>query len=304
MHALTPFLAVSNTSRSTLGFDCGRFVTDELRSSEAPEAITNGTVTVRFRVPCAFTRTVLVGLSYIDVHDLRLAAHVPEIAEDRARIDMVTWSSTLHYASGASWLSLPMHDPDIQFGQFRTDDDHHWSRPKQETIRRITFARTYSAPPKVAVWLCGAHCVTDTHVKVWASDITSAGFTLHLDTRGSSKLYYAGAVWLAHSAGRTDVRSGMFGTQDASTRHDGKQKKGGVVSWKSPQMARPPRVFVAFNMLDIARGRNVRIRTTTDQITETGMMWNIESWGDTIIHHAGATYVAFHDDKLAGTAPI
>lgn len=282
--------------------DCG-----EVRFSGNPQHVIVGEV--RFKVPSCYPRTVLLGITKIDVNILRLKAEVRSVADDRAIVNMSTWSSkwtnTEHYGSACSWLSIPPNDIDIQSGRYHTKESRtSASQPQTKTSSRITFARPYAAPPKVAVWLNLVNSEAERNVRVttWADNITSDGFTIHLDTWDDSKLWVAGATWLAHSAYRTDVRSGQFHTDDVRPGHAAYQVNRGRVSWGVPSMARPPRVFTALRFLDFQQGRNVRLTMETSEVTTTGMTWNLNSWSDTIFYQAGAVFVVFDDDQSVDSA--
>ncbi|GJE90148.1 H-type lectin domain-containing protein [Phanerochaete sordida] len=281
----------------TLPFDNGEFRTMDVRSWEDPRPVTVGEA--RFKTPSCYTRAVLLGLSELDLDILRIRAEVRTIADDRAILNLTTWADTVHYLSGCSWLSLPLNDPDIQWGRYSTTEDRPPSPLQQKTSRRITFGRPYAAPPRVAVWLDSADSGPEKNVRVaaFADDVTREGFTVHLDAWGDSHLYSAGATWLAHSDGRQDMRSGAFEIEDVRPASAPCHQNRGRVSWGPPAMARPPRVFAALRMLDFGHGRHTRIRMKTEEITETGMTWSFESWADTVFYQAGAVFIAFEGSE-------
>ncbi|EKM59120.1 uncharacterized protein PHACADRAFT_191433 [Phanerochaete carnosa HHB-10118-sp] len=284
----TPYLA-----KPTLWFDCGEFRTKNVRSWRNPEHVTPGEA--RFKVPTCYPRTMLLGFNELDVNILRLKAEVRSIADDRAIVNMVAWANTKHHGSGCSWLTLPEDDPDIQSGRYNTTEDHHWSRSQTKTSRRITFTHPYAAPPKVVVWLDAVDSGPGRNVRVtaWADAVTPDGFTIHLDTWHDSNLWSAGATWLAHSAERTDVRSGAFEIEDVRPWSAPRHNNCGRVSWGAPEVASPPRVFTALRMLDFQDGRNIRLSMSTSEVTTTGMTWHMNSWEDTIFYRAGAVFVTF-----------
>lgn len=278
-------------------FDCGEFRTKDVRSPRDPQKLTIGEA--RFSKPSCYTRPVLVGLNELDVNILCLKAEVRSVGDDRAILNMNTWGNTEHFGSGCSWLSPPMDDLDIQYGTYSIPDDHSDSTLRNKTSRRITFGRPYAASPKVVVWLNAADCGEGKPVRVdaYADTVTPDGFTIHVDTWKDSNLYSAGVTWLAHSAHRTDVRSGSFHTEQVRPTQDRCHTNRGRVSWGVPEMARPPRVFTALRMLDFKEGRNVRLIMRTDEITTTGMCWNLDSRHDTVFYKGAAVFVAFDDGR-------
>ncbi|KAG8871490.1 hypothetical protein FRB97_008619 [Tulasnella sp. 331] len=131
-------------------------------------------------------------------------------------------------------------------------------------------------------------------VKTYASNITKTGFTLHIDTGGDTTLYTGTATWLARPANRTNIASVTYNMTD-------------VRAWDAPQVTnagnpafgktfqKTPLVLTAFNWLDIDNNANLRIRALKSDITTSGFTWNLDSWGDTTLYSAGASYLAVQD---------
>ncbi|KAG6903912.1 hypothetical protein DXG01_014036, partial [Tephrocybe rancida] len=60
--------------------------------------------------------------------------------------------------------------------------------------------------------------------------------------------------------------------------------------------ATPPKVVVFFNYLDLAKGKNWRLKTNATAIDETGFTLNIETWSDTVLYAAQVGWVAYPED--------
>ncbi|KAJ3522525.1 hypothetical protein NM688_g8861 [Phlebia brevispora] len=236
---------------------------------------------------------VLLGLNSLDIGrevNPRIVSQVHDIRNDGATINLRSWDSTLQYSSGCYWLVPPSTDTDFQYGHFCTQDDHPCDRPQTQTSRNITFARSYSAPPAVIVWL--DHLDFDKNVnyrvKTYATDVTEHGFSLHIDTWWDTPLYGAGAFWAAYSADRTDICSGTFHT-NPSEQH---ATYFGSTFFRSAKFQQPPRVFLALNTLDVSACANLRVRLYADSVLSAGMLWLIHSWDDTVLHWAGGSFIA------------
>ncbi|GJE84073.1 H-type lectin domain-containing protein [Phanerochaete sordida] len=299
----TPDNVLPVAIKPKLAFDHGGFRAKDVRSNDDRGHVVIGEA--RFKTPSCYTRAVLLGLTELDLNILRIKAEVRSVADDRAMVNLTTWADTTHYGSGCSWLSLPLDDDDIQWGRYHTTEPHPTSPPEQKTSRRITFERPYAAPPRVAVWLDavdsgGAGRVA--RVKVYADTVSCEGFALHLDAWHDSQLRSAGATWLAHSAGRTDVRSGAFEIKDIRPASAPRHRNRGRVSWGPPAMACPPRVFTALCMLDFNTSKNIRLVMSTDEVTTTGMCWTLQSWDDTVLYQAGAVFIALEGDEESVSA--
>ena len=61
-----------------------------------------------------------------------------------------------------------------------------------------------------------------------------------------------------------------------------------VEFWKEPE------VFVGLNTIDLDHGSNLRIKAYVDNVSRTGLTWNIDSWDDSILYEGGASIIAFN----------
>ncbi|KAF5353954.1 hypothetical protein D9756_006881 [Leucocoprinus leucothites] len=58
----------------------------------------------------------------------------------------------------------------------------------------------------------------------------------------------------------------------------------------------PPRVVVFFNLIDLEKNCNWRLKTTATEIDTHGFTLNIETWDDTILHAARVGWIAYPPD--------
>ncbi|THG96395.1 hypothetical protein EW026_g5430 [Hermanssonia centrifuga] len=286
-----PFPPTSLTSLET-----GSFNTMSIRSWDRPANENVGTI--NFTIPRPSPPTLLLGINWFDMGfnvNTRLLCKVVNVAQTSASINLQSFSDTVNYSSGCSWLTVPSGDSDFQSGHFSTADDHVWSSPQALTSRKITFAKAYSAPPKVVVWLdsidVGYNC--NPRFTVFASDIQADGFTIHVDTWGGSNLYLGGATWAAYSANRTDIRSGSYNITDVRSWDSPQLLNAGQVAFGGANFSKLPNVFMALNSIDVAPRVNPRIRLSASDITTSGMTWHLDAWSDTVLYTAGASYIAF-----------
>ncbi|PSS28493.1 hypothetical protein PHLCEN_2v2974 [Hermanssonia centrifuga] len=287
-----PFHPSTKTALET-----GSFNTMSIRSCDRPAHENVGTVSFALQRPSP--PTLLLGLNWFDIGPgvkLRLLCKVPDVGKTSARVNLQSWGDTTHYSSGCSWLTAPGGDSDFQSGQFSTADDHDSSKPQALTSRKITFAKSYSAPPKVVVWLDSIDVDHECNprVIVFADNIKADGFTIHVDTWGGSRLYLGGATWAAYSASRTDIRSGSYNITDVRSSDKPQLLNAGQVAFGGATFSKPPNVFMALNSIDVGPGTNARIRLSASDITTSGMTWHLDAWSDTILYSAGASYIAFN----------
>ncbi|KAK3944177.1 hypothetical protein QBC46DRAFT_375581 [Diplogelasinospora grovesii] len=284
------------------GMDIASFNTMEIRPWDQPtkEAMKRQTYPAPYNTPPKFA----VGLNWLDIDhatNIRVKAYADNITKTAADMHIDTWADTTLYSAGCTWMRIAADDPDFQTGQFSTQDDHPWQNPQMKTSRAIKFDRPFAAggaaaPPKVVIWLnvLDMQAGKNWRINATATDVTATGFTIHLDTWADTVLYVASAAWIAYPAGKPGVTSGTYNTQD-------------VRPWDKPQLANsgrvnfpagvfqgtPKAVLLAFNSMDIDQGKNLRLRLSADSVSKDGFNWHADSWYDTILYSAGASYIAF-----------
>ena len=265
-----------------------------------PPSCTRGTIP--FSKACAIPPTVLLGISSLDMNIARIHHKVCSVADTHAYVELSTWGDGFSlYGSTCAALIIHSEEHEIQSGRFSTCDDHPWDKPQNKTSRRIIFERPYdpapAPPPRVVVWLdtVDTESKTNCRIAAYATDITHEGFTIHLDTWHDTKLWIAGASWLAYPAHRKDIWSGTFHTDDIRSRDRPPQlKNDGRVAFRGDvRESVPKKIFVAFNHFDVDVSKNIRVKVRVDEVTPTGMGWHIEGWDDTILYGAGAAFIGF-----------
>ncbi|KAK7685770.1 hypothetical protein QCA50_011116 [Cerrena zonata] len=276
----------------TAKLETGTFNTMEVRPWQRPQAHNVGLI--HLSLPNTSPPKVLLGVNWLDMNILRIKSHVQKVTNKTVQVDLESWGDTIQSSAGCSWLSIPQDDPDLQYGRFNTMDDHVWTSPQKSTTRKITFSRPYSAPPKVVVWLESGDtgAAQNCRILTKAVNVTSHSFTIHIDTWSDTNIWSGGASWFAYSAHREDIRSGTFSTNDIRVWNQPRVENSAHVSFGG-NFVKTPHVFAALNLLDIEKGRNIRIKLRTTNITASGMTWHLDSWGDTIQYSAGGSYIAF-----------
>jgi hypothetical protein len=273
----------------------GTFNTQEVWPWSVPQLAHSKAVA--FSPPFVAPPRLAIGLNSLDVDhsaNVRVRAHATDITEAGFNVHVNTWADTKLYSGGCTWFEAGPADEDILVGEFNTTEDHPWNRPQGKTSRRINFTRPFSdGGPHVVVWLntLDLDSADNARVHAYASNVDPTGFTAHIDTWGNTQLFSAAISWIAYPKGKPGIAHGTFNTQD-------------VRPWNQPQLATagsasfpvafetPPRVWVALNSLDAGQGKNLRINATCDQVTRSGLIWHLDTWGDTALYSAGASYIA------------
>ncbi|KAF8593661.1 hypothetical protein BDV93DRAFT_529765 [Ceratobasidium sp. AG-I] len=243
-----------------------------------------------------------IGLNCLDFNNkanLRIKAHIDGLNIDpnsmitKATVHLNAYADTVLYSAGCTWLDVGKQDRDFQFGEYLTGQ---WTENANESSIQVRFDKPYASVPRVLVWLkhIDASHTANCRISAQASDITATGFTLNVWTWADTIMYRATAVWIAHSSTRSNVTSGNFNTMDIRS-WDMPQLENGAFITFDKEFERPPRVLVALNSLDVSNHTNLRIKAITKNVTTKGMKINIDSWHDTVLYSAGASWLAIQD---------
>ncbi|KAI1797245.1 hypothetical protein LXA43DRAFT_983441 [Ganoderma leucocontextum] len=256
----------------------------------------------RERFPTAYNHLpkLAVGLNWLDVSNganIRVKAFADSITTSSTNIHINTWSDTTLYSAGCTWFpsGAAVNDPDFQVGQFCTMEDHPWQSPQPKTSRWIAFERAYASPPKVVIWLNELDMARGKNWRVvaTATGVTATGFTLHLDSWSNTEIYSATAAWIAYPSDKAGVVSGSYNTQDVRPWNKPQLANSGRVDFPCGAFQRAPTVLLAFNSMDVDACHNLRLKLGADSVSKDGLNWHIDSWYDTILYSAGASYIAF-----------
>jgi len=228
---------------------------------------------------------VIVGINSLEIDrgaNVRVHATVEDVQDCVFGAHIRTWLNTRLYSAGCTWLAAPRGHQCFQVGTFDTTRSYSPTNPQQLTHHNIVFQHPYEAPPKVVVWLNKLDLSRDHNERViaFATDITEAGFTVHINSWDTTVLYQAGISWFAYPSGYPGICSGnMVGTS-------------AVVSFER-KFAKPPKsVLVGLNKLDSDRHGRCSFNIVTEAVSEVGMGIRVEGWGDTFLHSAGVSYIA------------
>ncbi|KAG9029155.1 hypothetical protein FRB95_005613 [Tulasnella sp. JGI-2019a] len=240
-----------------------------------------------------------VGLNSFDVSCqkvVRVWAYADKPTASSATIHVAAWLNTVVNSGGCTWLEVNKNDRDFQYGTFCTREDHPWDELKMQTVREITFDKPYAEAPKIVCWfnMIATEPQHNCRIRTYAGNITKTGFTLYISTWADTTRYVATATWIAHPANRTNISSGSYNTMDVQPLDEPQARCEGHLSFDKP-FQKPPLVLTALNWLDIGGPSSVRIKTLNTNITEKGMTWHLDTWGDSILHSTGASYLAIQE---------
>ena len=231
---------------------------------------------------------ILLGLNSLEIDrcaNVRVRTSAEDIHEHIFGAHIRSWDNTRLYSAGCTWLAVPRGHPSFQFGTFHTEQDHIAWNVRHLTSRKIVFGRPYETPPKIVVWLNALDLCRDHNERVmaFATDITTTGFTVHINSWDDTRLFGAGISWFAYPEGFPGICSGSLLPVGGTS---------GVVKFEK-KFAKPPRLVLAgLNKLDSDRHGRCSFKIVTEGVSEMGMGIRVEGWGDTVLHSAGVGYLA------------
>ncbi|KAF8526234.1 hypothetical protein BU17DRAFT_62219 [Hysterangium stoloniferum] len=274
----------------------GQFITTEIRAWDDLKQQTAKQVT--FDTPYSAPPSVQIGLNTVDIDkstNVRVKVTASNITNTGFTANGDTWSDTKLYTAGASWLEIAADKKGFERGQFSTLDDHPWNKPQTTTCRRICFDCPYPSPPKVVSYLKEFDMSNSSNwrCKTFVTDVDCNGFSLHIDTWSDSILYSATAGWVAYPSGQTNIASGSVNTMDVRPWNQPALENSGKVTFPDGTFSGIPAVFFVINSFDIGNTGNFRLKAYFDNVFNNELTWHLDSWSDTVLYSAGASYIAF-----------
>lgn len=232
---------------------------------------------------------IILGLTSLEVepsvNTVRVDAFVENIHKHIFDAHIRSWCDTVLYQAGCTWLAMPSEHPHFQVGNFRTCDDPAWTLEKCVTHHEVVFPNPYKAPPKVVLWLnmLDISSLCNERIMTFATNVTRAGFTAHINSWGDTQLHGAGISWFAYPAGYPGICSGTVLPENGTS---------GVVEFEKKFKNSPTTVLVGLNKLDCDKKSRCSFNIITEAVSEVGLGIRVEGFSDTVLHSAGVTYIA------------
>ncbi|KAF8453273.1 hypothetical protein BDZ91DRAFT_749603 [Kalaharituber pfeilii] len=144
------------------------------------------------------------------------------------------------------------------------------------------------------------HNVTEGKVKATDVQIANGKMTVTFDISGLLPHAIAHQEHIIgnrniHTAAYTRMEGGSFSTaaqypfRTAPTTTEQKS-----IAFEDP-FPSPPELITGLNLLDFSKQKNLRIKVSTDNITNSSFRLNATAWGDTIMHNVGCDWLAVHN---------
>ena len=276
--------------------DAGQFSTLEIRPWNQPTLTTTKLKYLWKRYPTA--PRLPLGLTLLDIDankNIRINASATDITPESFTASLNAWADTTLYAASLTYIEAGPAFDYLQTGTFNTQEVGAWENHAPQNSKRISFATAFQGQaPKIVCWLTSIDMDKNYgwRCRAYATDIDTAGFTVHIDTWANTIMYSAGMTWIAYPADQPNVASGSFSTND-------------IRSWTNPQpensatlnfsrgFNKVPKLAMALDGLDYDQSTNLRVRLSTSAVTPTEMTWHLQSWADSKMYMASASYFAW-----------
>ena len=192
--------------------------------------------------------------------------------------------------------------PQYDAGSFSIVELHPWDKPQDNNSLKKYYYESYSATPQIAIGLNALDIGAQANIRIHAetSQIQTDSFVASLNCWADTFLYGATMSYLEVSQRFDYLQTGSYNTSE--TRPGDKSQ---LNNSKRIDFARafngPPKVVVFLNALDMDRSRNWRLKTFVSDVDARGFTLHLDSWSDSILYSAGATWLAYPADR-AGVA--
>lgn len=188
---------------------------------------------------------------------------------------------------------------DLIIGAFATDEVRPPHYPCPFTSRIVTFTSPYSTTPDLALGLniLGIVNSQNVGVRAHANNIQNDQFVINLDGWGGRVLPGGRCGWLEIPGDDPDFQCGSFSTLEDHPENEQRIRTTRLINFKRRYSA-PPRVVVWLTAFHMDHTKNWCIKAYATHITPTGFTIHIETWGDTVLYSATASWVAHTADKV------
>ncbi|EOD47349.1 uncharacterized protein JDV02_000097 [Neofusicoccum parvum] len=277
-------------------YDAGILNTMEVRPWDKPQA--DNSKSIYYYKKYNEVPQLPMGLTSLDIDqkaNIRIRAFSSDATQEKFKVSLDSWADTVLYSASLTWLERSNSRFDyLQTGTYNTQETRPWNSPQLTPSKRINFAKPFSSPPKVVTFLQSLDMdhSRNWRIRVYATDVDTNGFTVHADSWGDSILYSAGVTWLAYPADQPGVASGKFNTQDVRPANQPRAENSSTVNFDKA-FGKPPKVMMALDSLDYDNSKNLRLRLSQSQVTNTGITWHLQSWWDSVMYSSGAQFFAW-----------
>jgi hypothetical protein len=130
-------------------------------------------------------------------------------------------------------------------------------------------------------------------VRSQIQNIQNDSATYHISSWADTTLYSGISNSLNLAPANLEILCGEHTRNLLSDPHAPKSVR---VNFERPFVT-PPKVLPFFNLIDLDKSKNWRLKTTATEIDTKGFTLSIETWSDTILYSATAAWIAYPEDR-------
>ncbi|OJJ35931.1 hypothetical protein ASPWEDRAFT_134451 [Aspergillus wentii DTO 134E9] len=240
---------------------------------------------------------LILGLNHLDMsgqHNARVQLAALDQGKEKFSARIRTWGDSVLNSAGMTWLEAGPKFDFLQQGTVELKDMSRWPINKGSSWKWIWFPRRFKTTPKVVPFIQSFDLDQKTgwRFKVYASRIRTNGCYIYVQSWDNTKIADAKVSWLAYPADQPGITSGRFSTNDVRSYKHPQADNSGTVKFDKP-FAKLPKLLVALDEIDYSPQKDLRVRVGNSMVTERSFDWNLQSWGDSIMNCAGASYLAW-----------
>ncbi|KAK4460180.1 hypothetical protein QBC42DRAFT_288797 [Cladorrhinum samala] len=215
----------------------------------------------------------------------------------------VGWNSVLSVTDKTFIGQVYPFEAAPNVNSFNTMEIRPADQPRKLHTKRFSWTTSYSQPPSIALglnWLDIGRS-TNPRIKTYQQDTTTTKTDIHIDTWGDTTLYSAGVSWFRHAANDADIQSGSWSTTEDHPFEFPQTKTQKQIVFPRAYSA-PPKVIVWLTQIDVRNNANFRVRALISDVTATGFKLNLDTWADSTLYQASASWVAHSAGKAGITS--
>ncbi|KAG8907396.1 hypothetical protein FRB99_004421 [Tulasnella sp. 403] len=187
-------------SPAHLEYDCGEFSTSEDHPWTNPHVKTAR----RIDFSCHFITPpkVIVFFTQLDFKgqmSWRAKTYTSDIDVEGFTIHIDTWADTTLYSATAGWIAYPEDREHVFSGTASTNDIRPWNHPQLTQLKHVNFGNVeFWKYPSIFMAFneLDLNIRANLRLRCYADNISTQGFTWHIDSWADSVLYSAGISYL------------------------------------------------------------------------------------------------------------
>lgn len=137
------------------------------------------------------------------------------------------------------------------------------------------------------------------HVDSYASNIRKDRFEINIDSWRNPTICSSGCTWLEVGPNNSDFQFGKFSTLEDHPSDQSQVSTKRTITFSRAYHA-PPLVVVWLTAFDMGLEKILRLKTYATDVTATGFNIHIDTWGDSVLYSATASWVSYpvHKDNI------